>query len=87
MVAPGEGGAMWITAADGRGKSALYRVRDGKVESERSLPGVSSFAYRAPDGTHWFAGEGGLWHLVDDRFSRVDLPAEWAALARFLVSP
>jgi signal transduction histidine kinase/ligand-binding sensor domain-containing protein len=86
MVAPGEGGAMWITAADGRGKSALYRVRDGKVDLERSLPGVSSFAYRAPDGTNWFAGEGGLWHLAGERFSRVDLPPELAELARFLVS-
>ena len=86
MIAPGEGSAMWITAADGQGRSALYRVRDGKIESERSLPGVSSFAYRAPDGTLWFAGEGGLWHLVNESLSRVDLPPEWAALARFLVT-
>jgi len=86
MVAPDEGGAVWITAADGQGESAIYRVRDGKVESERWLPGVSSFAYRAPDGTHWFAGEGGLWHLVGDRFVRLDLPPEWAAQARFMVT-
>ncbi|HTN50174.1 MAG TPA: triple tyrosine motif-containing protein [Burkholderiaceae bacterium] len=86
MVAPEEGGEVWISASDGRGKSVIYRVRDGKVESERSVPGVSSFAYRAPDGTHWFAGEGGLWHLANDRFSRVDLPPEWAALARFMVT-
>ena len=86
MVAPAENGAVWITAADGQGQSSTSRIRDGKVEFEQSLPGVSSFAYRAPDGTHWFAGEAGLWHLVDDRFSRIDLPAEWAALARFLVT-
>ena len=86
MVTPDEDGAVWITAADGQGESAIYRVRDGKVESQRSLPGVSSFAYRAPDGTHWFAGEGGLWHLVGNRFVRVDLPPEWAAQARFMVT-
>jgi signal transduction histidine kinase/ligand-binding sensor domain-containing protein len=86
LVAQGDGGTLWIVAADGRGKSVLYRVRDGKVDSEHSLAGVSSFAYGAPDGTVWFAGEAGLWHLVGDRFSQVELPPEWAASARFLVS-
>jgi signal transduction histidine kinase/ligand-binding sensor domain-containing protein len=86
MVAPDEGGAVWITAADGQGVSTTYHVREGRIDSERSLPGVSSFAYRAPDGTFWFAGESGLWHVANDRWSRTDLPQEWAAMSRFLVT-
>ncbi|HUP07120.1 MAG TPA: triple tyrosine motif-containing protein [Caldimonas sp.] len=86
MIAADREGAMWISAADGEGKSVIYRVRDGTVDWERSVPGVSSFAYRAPDGTHWFAGESGLWHRVGDDLSRVDLPPEWAGMSRFLVT-
>ena len=44
--------------------STLYRVTGGKVEFQKDQRGVTNFAYRAPDKTFWFAGEGGLWHMV-----------------------
>jgi signal transduction histidine kinase len=45
---------------------------------------TSSFAYRAPDRTFWFSGEGCLWHLVGHDFARVNLPREVANQFAFL---
>lgn len=86
MLAPDEQGAVWITTGDGVGTSTLYRVAEGKVDLQRSMAGVSSFAYRAPDKTFWFGGEGGLWHMVDGRLTQVELPKEMAERARYLVT-
>ena len=82
MLAPDDGGVVWISAGDGVGTSALYRVTEGKVDLQRSMPGVSSFVYRAPDKTLWFGGEGGLWRMADGRLAKVELPKEVAEGAR-----
>jgi PAS domain S-box-containing protein len=73
-LAPDEGGTVWISTGDANGNSTLYRVADGKVESEKPQHGVANFAYRAPDRTYWFAGEGGLWHMVSGRLTRIEIP-------------
>ena len=75
-VAPDDGGVVWISAGDGTGSSTLYRVADGKVEFKGAQGGLTNFAYRAPDRTFWFAGEGGLWHMVNGSLTRVELPKE-----------
>ena len=56
---------MWISSGNGTGSSTLYRVAGGKVEFQKDQRGVANFAYRAPDKTFWFGGEGGLWHMVN----------------------
>jgi len=73
-IAPEEAGAVWISSGTASGQSTLYRVAGGKVEFQQDQRGVANFAYRAPDKTFWFAGEGGLWHLVSGRLTRIDLP-------------
>ncbi len=73
-VAPDEGGAVWISTGTGTGESTLYHVVDGKVAFEEQQRGAANFAYRAPDKTFWFAGEGGLWHRVGDRLTQIELP-------------
>ena len=77
---------MWISAGNGSGSSTLYRVAGGKTESQSPQQGLTSFAYRAPDKTFWFGGEGGLWHMVNGHLTRVELPAEMAGMARGLLS-
>ena len=86
MLAPDDGGAVWISAGDGVGTSTLFRVAEGKVDLQRSTAGVSSFAYRAPDKTFWFGGEGGLWHMIGSRLTEVELPKELAGKGRTLVT-
>jgi len=84
-VVADDNGAVWISSgASGVGNNVdLYYVLGGKAE--RHLPQViSSFAYRAPDKTFWFSGEGCLWHLVGHDFVRVDLPPEIANQFNFL---
>jgi PAS domain S-box-containing protein len=73
-LAPDEGGKVWISTGNANGNSILYHVADGKVESEKPQHGVANFAYRAPDKTYWFAGEGGLWHMAGGRLTRIELP-------------
>jgi signal transduction histidine kinase/ligand-binding sensor domain-containing protein len=85
-LAPDEGGVVWISAGGGAGTSALYRVADGKVDLQKSIAGVSRFAYRAPDKTLWFGGEGGLWRLAGGNLAKVDLPKEMAGRARSLLT-
>jgi PAS domain S-box-containing protein len=78
-LAADDNGAVWTsTGATGApGKADLYYISGGKAQ--RRLPQVtSSFAYRAPDKTFWFSGEGCLWHLVGHDFVRVNLPREIA---------
>jgi len=86
MVVPGEDGAVWISAGDGVGNSTLYRIKAGKVDLQRSIPGASSFAYRAPDKNFWFGGEGGLWRMIGGQITAVDLPTDVAQRARTLVT-
>jgi signal transduction histidine kinase/ligand-binding sensor domain-containing protein len=84
-VVADDNGAVWISSgtSGSANKVDLYYVLGGKAE--RHLPQViSSFAYRAPDKTFWFSGEGCLWHLVGHDFVRVDLPPEMADQFNFL---
>jgi PAS domain S-box-containing protein len=84
-VAADDHGAVWISfgSSGANFKADLYHVLGGKAE--RRLPQVtSSFAYRAPDKTFWFSGEGCLWHLVEDDFVRVNLPPEMVNQSDFL---
>ena len=73
-VAPDDGGVVWVSAGGGTGSSSLYRVAEGKVEFESAQGGLTNLAYRAPDHTFWFGGEGGLWHMVNGSLTRIDLP-------------
>ena len=82
-IAPDEGGMVWISAGNGNGLSHLYRVANRKAELQRSQEGVNNIAYRAMDKTLWFAGEGGLWHMVNGSLTRISLPPEVAANAKF----
>ncbi len=82
-LAPDEGGVVWISAGNGNGLSHLYRVANRKPELQRSQEGESNIAYRAMDKTLWFAGEGGLWHMVNGSLTRISLPPEVAANAKF----
>jgi len=75
-VAPDDGGVVWVSAGGGTGSSSLYRVAEGKVEFESAQGGLTNLAYRAPDHTFWFGGEGGLWHMVNGSLTRIDLPQE-----------
>ena len=86
MLAPDDDGVVWINAGDGVGTSALYRVTEGKVDLQRSMPGVSSFVYRAPDKALWFGGESGLWRMADGRLAKVELPKEVAEGAKFFTT-
>ncbi len=73
-VAPDERGIVWINSGSGTGASTLYRVAGEKAEFQRDQGGVANFAYMAPDKSFWFGGEGGLWHMVSGRLTRIDLP-------------
>ncbi|MGO9337295.1 MAG: histidine kinase [Terracidiphilus sp.] len=77
-LAPDKGGVVWISAGNHSGSSNLYRMTGGKVKFREAQKGAANFAYRAQDNTFWFGGEGGLWHLVSGRLSRIVLPAEVA---------
>jgi len=80
-LAPDDGGVVWISAGDGNGSSALYRVADGKVEVQKAQGGAANFTYRAADKSLWLGGEGGLWHMVNGSFARIELPPEMAGMA------
>jgi len=84
-VAPDERGAVWINSGDGNGLSTLYHVSGGKADFQTGQRGLTSFAYRAPDKTFWFGGEGGLWHMVNGRLTRIPLPQEMSGMARALL--
>jgi signal transduction histidine kinase len=47
---------------------------------------LATAAYRAPDKTFWFGGEGGLAHMVNGRLQDVGLPLELADRALSLFS-
>ncbi|MFO1324512.1 MAG: triple tyrosine motif-containing protein [Burkholderiales bacterium] len=76
VLAPDEGGRVWVSAGDGVGRSSLYYVADGVVDFQTTAPGASSFAYRAPDSTFYFGGEGGLFHMVGRSLTRIELPPD-----------
>ena len=83
-VVADDNGAVWISSdISFTRKANLYHVSGGKAE-RRVLPVTPLFAYRAPDKTFWFSGEGCLWHLVGHDFARVDLPPEMASQFSFL---
>jgi PAS domain S-box-containing protein len=77
-------GAVWISFGTDVGiKGDLFHVLGGKAD--RRLPRVTTgFAYRAPDKTFWFSGQGCLWHLVGNDLVRVNLPPEMANQWGFL---
>ena len=83
QVVADDHGAVWVCSGNFAHSSSLYRVSAGKP-NVRSLRRGVGFAYRAPDKTFWFGGEDGLWHLVDGKFLRVDLPREMTDQAFFL---
>jgi signal transduction histidine kinase/ligand-binding sensor domain-containing protein len=82
-VVADDNGAVWVSSGNTAVKADLYYVLGGKAE-RRVAQVTSSFAYRAPDKTFWFSGEGCLWHVVGHDFVRVDLPAEIANQFNFL---
>lgn len=86
VLAPDEKGAVWISTGTGTGQSTLYHVSGGKVDFQQQQRGAANFAYRAPDNTFWFAGEGGLWHMVGGRLTKIELPPALASAdnAQFL---
>jgi len=81
-LAADEGGAVWVVAGD-YNATTVYRVADGKA-TEKSQQNLQNVAYRAPDGSVWFGGKGGLWRAVEGGLSRVELPPE---LARNAIGP
>ena len=84
-VVADDNGAVWVSSGTSgtSDKADLYYVLGGKAG--RHLPqATSSFAYRSPDETFWFSGQGCLWHLVGHDFVRVDLPPEIANQFNFL---
>ena len=85
-VAADERGAVWISTGNGNGESTLYRVAAGRVNFQKEQGGLTTFAYRAPDKTFWFGGEGGLSHMVDGRLTRIELPPGMADKAAALLS-
>jgi len=84
-LATDDNGAVWISSGTtgAPGKADLYYVSGGKAQ-RRLAHVISSFAYRAPDRTFWFSGEGCLWHRVGHNFVRVNLPGEIASQFPFL---
>ena len=77
-LAPDEGGVGVDQRWNRNGSSTLYRVAGGKAEFQKAQRGLTNFAYRAPDKTFWFGGEGGLWHMVNGRLTRIELPPAMA---------
>jgi len=83
-LAPDAGGVVWINAGNQNGASNFYRVADGRAELQKRHQGIAGFAYRALDGSFWFGGEGGLWHMVNGRLTRVEVPPAVADKVAFL---
>jgi signal transduction histidine kinase/ligand-binding sensor domain-containing protein len=75
-LAADEAGAVWVVAGD-YNATTVYRVADGKA-TEKSHENLQNFAYRASDGSLWFGGKAGLWHVVDGRFNKIELPPDVA---------
>lgn len=84
-VAADDGGSVWINSGNGSGSSTLYHVTRDTAEAQRAQGGLTAFAYRAPDKTFWFGGEGGLWHMVNGRLVSVPLPPEMSGMARAML--
>src|SRR5262249_55748112 len=68
MAADGNG-ALWTSA----GGSDLYHLSNGKTEILKKRA-AWVVAYRAPDGTFWFGGDEGLFHLVNGNLVQTELP-------------
>ena len=85
-VAADDGGAVWISAGNGTGSSTLYRVAGANLDLHAAAGGLTRFAYRAPDKTLWFGGEGGLWRMLNGHLARVELPKEVADNAAALTT-
>ena len=85
-IAADDNGAVWI-GGWGSGTYNLYRVTDGRIEMLHFANNTFwSVAYRAVDGTFWFGGNDGLWHLVHGKPFKIALPAGMAPLAGYLES-
>jgi len=80
-LAPDEGGVAWVSAGSGTGSSRLYRLVNGNAELLQSQPGSSHVAYRAPDKTLWFAGEGGIWRFANGAITKLALPPDVSSLS------
>src|ERR1041385_1178106 len=78
-LAADDNGSVWSSA----GGSDLYHLSNGTTEILRKRARWV-VAYRAPDKTFWFGGDGGLFHLVDGKLVQTVFPPEMAKLGYFL---
>jgi signal transduction histidine kinase/ligand-binding sensor domain-containing protein len=70
-LAADDNGAVWSSA----GTSDLYHLTNRKTETLKKRARWE-LAYRAPDGTFWFGGLDGLFHLVGRNLVQTELPQE-----------
>ena len=85
-VAPDDAGVVWISNGAGNATSTLQRVARDRTDFRGRRSGPVLVAYRGPDKTLWFGGEGGLVHLVGGRFQEIKLPPEMADKAAAMLS-
>jgi len=83
-IAADDDGGMWV-GAWGTSVPDLYHLANGKIDTLH-VPnsGYWMLAYRAADKTFWFAGAGGLWHLVHGKLVRIALPKEMSDQSIYL---
>lgn len=74
-----DNGTVWSSAE----VSDLYHLSKGKTETLKKRADWMT-AYRAPDATFWFGGDGGLFHLVGGNLVQTELPPEVANLGMYL---
>ena len=78
-IAADENGAVWSSA----GESNLYHLSNGKTDILKKQADWQA-AYRAPDGTFWFGGDGDLFHLIGRNLVKTELPPETAIQGRYI---
>jgi signal transduction histidine kinase/ligand-binding sensor domain-containing protein len=83
-IAPDDKGGVWI-GIWGQGPNKLYRAIGGRFATlDFRSPIDWGVAYPATDGTLWFGGTGGLFHLVDGKPFPVALPTDMTGRAAYL---
>jgi signal transduction histidine kinase/ligand-binding sensor domain-containing protein len=83
-IAPDDEGGVWI-GIWGQGQNKLYRAIGGRFATiDFRTPIDWTVAYPATDGTLWFGGAGGLFHLVDRKPFPVALPRDMTDQATYL---
>lgn len=82
-ISPEDGSGVWITSwSDPR----LVRIANGKTEILHAPAPEMGWAlvYTAPDKTVWFGGKHHVWHFVNEKFVRVEVPHEIADQTQYL---